>query len=154
MAKSVLAGAALATMAGIVLGGAMRPQLIFDGKPLGPQMMATGGGARANGPLDDSAAYANYSASIPDYVTGTDYVQPSYAQATYVQPAPPARQDRGKMAHNDEAPPQRSFNYARSAYDEPRTEIVYPSVYGGSAYEREAPLPPPPPEDDEPAIVG
>lgn len=154
MSKSVLAGAALATLAGIMLGGAMRPQLIFDGRPLGPQMMATGGGARANGPFDDSAAYASYSASIPDYVTGTDNVEPTYAQASYVQPAPPARQDREQTARNDEPPQQRAFSYTRTAYDEPRTEIVYPSVYGGSAYEREAPPPPPPPEDDEPAIVG
>lgn len=149
MSKSILAGAALATLAGIMLGGAMQPQLVFDGRPLGPQMMATGGGARANGPFDDSAAYANYSASIPDYVTGTDYVQ-----ASYVPPIAPARQGREQIARNDEPTPPQPIAYTRTAYDEPRTEVVYPSVYGGAAYEREAPPPPPPPEGDAPVIVG
>lgn len=149
MLKSILAGAALATIAGVMLGGAMRPQLIFDGRSLGPQMMATGGGARANGPHDNSAAYANYSASIPDYVTGTDYVQ-----APAPQPAAPTRAEHGQRWHDDEPAPSQPMAYARTAYDEPRTEIVYPSVYGGAAYEREAPPPPPLPEDDEPGFVG
>ncbi len=152
MSKSILAGAAVATIAGVMLGGAMRPQLIFDGRPLGPQMMATSGGSRADGPHDNSAAYANYAASIPDYVTGTDYVQ-----ASAPRPAAPDRPERPErvQAWRDDAPaPPQPRTYARTAYDEPRTEVVYPSVYGGAAYEREAPPPPPPPEDDEPGFLG
>lgn len=149
MSKSVLAGAAFAAVAGIMLGGSMRPQLVFDGRPLGPQMMATGGGARANGSFDDSAAYAKYSESIPDYVTGTDYVQAAYAPQ-----AAPVQQDRRQMAHNDEPAPPAPTAYARTVYDEPRTATVYPSIYGGASYEREAPPPPPPPEDDAPVVIG
>lgn len=129
----------------------MRPQLIFDGRPMGPQMFADGGGTRSTGPFDLRDAYAAYGGKLPTYVTGTDY-----AQAAYVEEAPIAEEPQqvAHNAHNNvEAPAQ--VTLARAAYDEPPTPIiVYPSVTGGTAYDRETPPAPTPSEDEAPTITG
>ena len=144
----ILCGAALAAVMGIMLGGSMRPQLIFDGRPMGPQMFADGGGARSTGPFDLRDAYAAYGGKLPSYVIGTDYAQTAYVEA------PPIAEERQQVVHNDVNAPA-PITLARAAYDEPPAPIiVYPSMTGGTAYEREAPPPPAPPEDEPPVITG
>jgi hypothetical protein len=145
---AILSGAALAAVAGILLGGAMRPQLAFDGRPMGPQMFANGGGPRSTGPFDPAAAYANYRAEIPTYVIGTDYLQQAYVEAA------PIAEERPQLAQNDE-PPAEPAPLTRATYDDsPLPEVVYPSVAGGRSYEAETPPPPAPPQDEAPTIIG
>jgi hypothetical protein len=147
-AATILSGAALAAVAGIMLGGAMRPQLIFDGRPNGPQMFANGGGPRSTGPFDPGGSYASYNGNIPVYVIGTDY-----AQAAYVA-APPVEEDHQQLARNDASPPEPAA-LTHAAYAEPPAPlVVYPSLAGGRPYEAETPEPPPPPEDEAPVITG
>ena len=145
---AILSGAALAAVLGIMLGGSMRPQLIFEGRPMGPQMFADGGGPRSTGPFDLRDAYAAYGGKLPSYVTGTDY-----AQTAYVEEAPIAEEPQ-RVAHDDTqapAPPP----LTRAAYGEPPAPIiVYPSVSGGTAYDAETPPPPAPPEGEAPVITG
>lgn len=142
-----LSGAAMAAVMGIMLGGSMQPQLIFDGRPMGPQMFADGGGPRSTGPFDLRDAYAAYGGKLPSYVIGTDY-----AQTAYVEEAPIAEEPQ--VAHNDVQEPA-PIALARAAYDEPPAPIiVYPSMSGGTAYEGETPPPPAPPEDEPPVITG
>ena len=144
-------GAALAAVLGIMLGGSMRPQLIFDGRPMGPQMFADGGGARSTGPFDLRDAYAAYGGKLPTYVTGTDYLQAAYVE----EPAPV---EEPQSAMRDQAEPLPPAPLTRAAYDEPRTPVViYPSEAGGFTYRAEAPpapAPPPPPQEDPVVVVG
>ena len=146
---TILSGAALAAVAGILLGGAMRPQLIFgDDRPSGPQVLANGGGPRSSGPFDPGGSYASYSGNIPEYVIGTDY-----AQAAYVA-APPIEEGHQKLASND-TPPAEPTTLTHATYDEPPAPlVVYPSLAGGRSYDAETPEPPPPPDDDPPVITG
>ncbi|MDB5425773.1 MAG: hypothetical protein JWQ29_3189 [Phenylobacterium sp.] len=145
---AILSGAALAAVAGLMLGGAMRPQLAFDGRPMGPQMFANGGGPRSTGPFDPGGSYAAYGAELPTYVIGTDYAQQAYVGA------PPIAEERRQIARNDVEPPEPA-PLARPAYDEPPLpEIVYPSIAGGRSYGEDAPAAPPPPDDAAPTITG
>jgi len=140
---TLFSGAALAAVLGVMLGGAMQPQLAFGDRPMGPQMFATGGGQRSTGPFDNGVSYATAGGEIPSYVIGTDYAQQAYVEA------PPIAEERRQLARNDD-PPQEPATMARGVYDEPAPiEVVYPSVAGGAAYGAE-----PPPEDDPPAITG
>ena len=145
---TILSGAALAAVAGIMLGGAMRPQLIFDGRPNGPQMFANGGGPRSTGPFDPGGAYASYSGEIPSYVIGTDY-----AQAAYVA-APPVEEDHQQLARNDTPPPEPMSPAHATNNEPPPPLVVYPSLAGGRSYDAGTPEPPPTPDDDPPTITG
>jgi len=49
----------------------MRPNLAGDGRPAGPQMLASSGGARSESPLAGAVTAVN-AGPLPDYVTGTD----------------------------------------------------------------------------------
>ena len=145
---AILAGAAVAAVAGIMLGGAMRPQLIFDGRPNGPQMFANGGGPRSTGPFDPGGSYASYSGNIPTYVIGTDYAQGAYVAA-------PPIEDGHQPPAAEEAAPSEPATMTRAMYDDaPPPLVVYPSLAGGRSYDAETPQPPPPPQDDPPVITG
>jgi hypothetical protein len=145
---AILSGAALAAVLGIMLGGSMRPQLIFDGRPMGPQMFANGGGPRSTGPFDLRDAYATYGGKLPTYVTGTDY-----AQTAYIEEAPVAEEPR-QVAHTTAENPA-PMTLARAAYDEPPAPIiVYPSMTGGSQYDNQTQPPPASSEDEAPTITG
>lgn len=145
---TILSGAALAAVLGIMLGGAMRPQLVFGDRPNGPQMFATGGGPRSTGPFDSGSSYANYGGAIPDYVIGTDYAQSAYVAA------PPVEEEPRRAAHNERTPPE-PVTLTHAAYDEPPAPlVVYPSVAGGRSYDADTPEPPPLQEDDRPVITG
>jgi hypothetical protein len=145
---AILSGAAFAAVAGILLGGAMRPQLAFDDRPMGPQMFAAGGGPRSTGPFDNGAAFASYREQIPTYVIGTDYAQQAYVEA------PPIAEDRPQMARNDQPPPE-APPLTRATYEEASLpEVVYPSMAGGRAYDAETPSPPALPDEEAPTIIG
>lgn len=127
----------------------MRPQLIFDGRPMGPQMFADGGGTRSTGPFDLRDAYAAYGGKLPTYVTGTDY-----AQAAYVD-EPAAVEEPNPAPARSEAETPRPVPLTRAGYEVTRLPlVVYPSEAGGAAYQAETPTPPAPPEDEPPTITG
>src|SRR5687767_11524241 len=71
--KSLFSGMALAAVAGLLTGGAMKPNLGTDDRPAGPQMFAGWSGTRSTGPFDDGMTFASYNGQIPDYVLGTDW---------------------------------------------------------------------------------
>ena len=148
---TLLAGAAVAAVLGIMLGGTMQPQLIFDGHPLGPQMSASGGGARSAGPFDQGGSNTAYPAGMPSYVVGTDHAQAAYDAAAPIAEDLAPRDD----AVGDEPEPTPPAPLARAPYDEPPLpEVVYPSVGGGPSYDAETPQPPPPPKDEPAANTG
>jgi hypothetical protein len=70
--RVVLSGAGLALAAGLLLGGAMKPDLLNDDLARGPQQLAALSGVRAAPPVELGAAMAAYGTRLPTYVLGPD----------------------------------------------------------------------------------
>ncbi|RAK60614.1 hypothetical protein DJ021_12755 [Phenylobacterium hankyongense] len=143
-------GAGLALVAGLLMGGAMKPNLGGDDRPAGPQMFAGWSGARSTGPFDDGASITAYSGQVPDYVTGTDWKKALAwpgEQVAYLEPQPRL---------TGEAQADVPTDYAQAAYVEPPpAQATYPSMSGGMDYRDRAaaaePAAPPPRTFDEDA---
>ena len=71
--RNLLAGLAVAAVAGLMMGSAMRPDLQLGDRPEGPQIFTGETAERSTGPFDDGAAFASYRGKAPDYVYGTDW---------------------------------------------------------------------------------
>ena len=71
-----LAGAGIVVVAGMMLGGALHPNLAGDDRPLGPQMLLGGSAARSDHIGDPGLSMASYPAALPAYVVGTDATRP------------------------------------------------------------------------------
>lgn len=67
--RELLAGMAVATAAGLLMGAAMRPDL-YEGELLAPQLFSV---APADHSIPDAAPPAAYVGPVPDYVYGTDW---------------------------------------------------------------------------------
>jgi hypothetical protein len=143
--KALLSGVGVAAVAGLLMGGAMKPNLGTDDRPAGPQILAGWSAERSTGPFDDGG-YANYADRIPDYVTGTDWRKALAEAEAPVEPAP------HRVAVREAAPEAVQFTQASidATPDEP---VTYPSMAGGTPNAADLPQPPPPP-DDEPSAEG
>lgn len=128
--NSIYAGAGIAAAAGLLMGMAMKPDLGWDDRPIGPQIVAASGGARASGPFDDSGFnYARYNGRVPDYVLGTDWkAQPLLALDAATPPAEPEPRSAPAEDTANEAP-----QFTRADYDVgAAVHVTYPSLDGGS----------------------
>jgi hypothetical protein len=124
--KELFAGAAIAAAAGMLMGAVAKPDLDADGRPAGPQMLASVGGARDAGPFaDDGATFARYGGKLPDYVLGTDF-----AKATSIYPSAYAPPPMKVVAYHDEPQPEVPVTHVAYA-DDPPAKPSYPSVDGG-----------------------
>ncbi|HEY8572648.1 hypothetical protein [Phenylobacterium sp.] len=65
-----LTGACVALAAGLLLGGAMKPELLSENLVSGPQQLSGRSGVRAIAAADDGAAMAAYRGNPPHYVLG------------------------------------------------------------------------------------
>jgi hypothetical protein len=65
-----LTGACVALAAGLLLGGAMKPELLSENSVSGPQQLSGRSGVRAIAAADEGAAMAAYRGNPPDYVLG------------------------------------------------------------------------------------
>jgi hypothetical protein len=141
--RALFTGVATAAMAGLLLGGMMKPNLGGDDRPEGPQIFAGWSGVRSTGPFDPGMTFADYQGKVPDYVVGTDWQAYAWKDEIAYDPAP-VRDDY------DNTPPEAPREYAQMRWQEPaRVEPLYPSVSGGVAYDvnarvAEAPAPPAP----------
>jgi hypothetical protein len=139
--KALGIGAGMALVAGLLMGAVAKPDLGWDDRPAGPQILAGWGGGRSTGPFDDGASFASYKGQIPDYVLGTDWKRALNPPAMTAEPSPEARETRMAAA---EEPPDLPLTHA--AYDEPpRAPPTYPSLQGGQTYGADL-LPPAHPE--------
>jgi len=148
--KRLLAGAAIAAVAGLMTGAAIQPALDAGGVHA-PQQLMSGGGPRAYAAGAEPGVGA-YRDQVPDYVTGADQVRP--------QPIEPEI-----LADDDRADPQADAAEAHAAtasaiaprrwQDEPRQAPLYPSEHGNTHYGADLPAPPEPPSDEaaEPAAA-
>jgi hypothetical protein len=116
------------------MGAAMKPQLVTDDRPGGPQTLSARAGARAAGATDGGLSYAAYSGQVPAYVTGTDAQRP--AEATFAPPPDTTAESYYVSPIRDEPLPRGEVRDARAAVYGVRAEhITYPSLDGGAAYD-------------------
>lgn len=132
LVKILLAGTAVALTAGVMLGGAMRPELAVGDRPGGPQMFANWSGTRSTGPFDPGTTFVSYPSSAPDYLLGTDSKRRMAwpdEQAATSQPATAVEPEAPAVA----APAQAPTVLTRAVYDEPAPATGgYPSLGGAS----------------------
>jgi hypothetical protein len=127
--KIFLPGAGLALAAGMLLGGAMQPQLYDGDRPAGPQMIADFAGVRSTGPFDPGTTFAAYHGQAPDYVLGTDWKKTMAWPDERVPVSAPSRE----TAADDAAPAEEPETLTRVAYAEPPALApihAYPSLGG------------------------
>src|SRR3954462_3122669 len=119
----------MAATAGLLLGGAMKPNLRGDDRPEGPQMFLGWSATRSTGPFDDGGAWAAYQGRTPDYVVGTDWSKaPVVVSDVAYEPAPSV--DYYAQAANERT------RYPQPTYVEPpREPPAFPSMSGGKAYD-------------------
>jgi len=126
--KELFFGAAIAAVAGMLMGAAAKPDLNADGRPAGPQMLASVSGPRAAGPFaDDGASFAAYHGKLPDYVLGTDF-----AKATSIYPSAYAPPPIKVVAYHDDPQPEAPVTHVAYA-DDPPAKPSFPSVDGGQS---------------------
>lgn len=95
-------GIAAAAVAGLLLGGTIKPQLREISGPDGPQMLAGVSGQRVYRDGYGEADLASWTGAPPDYVIGTDWLQPpTYPEVAAYEPPAYAYDDYSP----DEAPP-------------------------------------------------
>ncbi len=139
-------GSALALLTGIMLGGAMQPNLTEDFT--GPHTLVPGGGQRSVS-IASQQSVADYGAQLPDYVVGTDWTRPrelTLASADVAAAPEPAAEVT--VYTSDESSPD-PMNVVRTRWrDEARDPVSYPSDRGGLVYETDLPAPPPAPESE------
>lgn len=75
--RTLMCGAGAAAVAGLLLGGAMQPDLRGAAGPEGPQMTHRPMADRAGFQLFDSFRNAGLRGDPPDYVIGTDWTRPA-----------------------------------------------------------------------------
>lgn len=134
--KTLMQGAGAVAVAGLLMGGAMHPDLYKGDRPLGPQMLMGGAARGASAAADPGVGV--YAGAAPEYVIGTDWTRPKTPQ--YVRYAEAETGETGDvMAYEDTAPAQ----VTRTAWrDEPREAPSYPSERGNAYYEANLPAPP------------
>ncbi len=107
----------MAVAIGMMLGGAMHPNLVADDRPLGPQMLLGAGATRSPGLGDTGLEMASYPGALPTYVVGTDASKPfAVSQPPGVAEIRPAGQSQPeqtvaltRVAYGDPAPPDQDY---------------------------------------------
>jgi len=129
--KKLFAGAAGVAVAGVLCGAAMQPNLLSPGEAPGQQIQAGVSGVRV--PYDGTVAYSSYANGVPDYVIGTDWLQPPEYDLYQELPEPAYEDDVSMFDEPDPEP------VVAATWDEPPREPTrYPSMEGGVAYSAEA----------------
>jgi len=138
--KRLAMGAAVASLAGLMLGGAMRPNL-DEHEATGPRILM-GEHVERTLPAAYDRGVGAYQGELPEYVVGTDWTRP---RAVPVMQADPLPEEAGETVVYEAAPVLR---VASPTYREPAPEPLYPSLRGNTPYESDLPPPPAAPRPD------
>lgn len=140
-------GVAAASVAGLLCGAAMKPELREITGPDGPQMLSGVSGDRVYRDGYGDAALTSWSGEPPDYVTGTDWLRPPvYPDVVAYEPPPLdeyAYEEESYETYRAPAPPPYEL-----ADLEPRPAPRIPSLEGDVLAGVRLPPPPEPPVDD------
>ncbi len=97
-------GMAIATVAGLVIGGVSKPDIREFTELEGPQLLSGTSGVRLDPGIRQNATWTSYGGQVPDYVIGTDWTQPAYpVEMAEAEPEPEPQPARVV----DEGPPVR-----------------------------------------------
>jgi hypothetical protein len=136
--KSLLAGACLAAVSGLLMGSALRPNLRADDRPAGPQIVAGRGGDRAEGPSGDGlrTTLAAYGSAPPDYLLGTDWKYAVADRAWTGAVMDPAPAGSAEPTLDGDTPAVEMRDDANGialggSGERTRLAVTYPSVDGG-----------------------
>lgn len=122
--RPVFFGMAIATVAGLVLGGAFKPVLRESSDIDGPQILAGVSGVRTPPGYDQATDWTSQDGRLPDYVIGADWIaRPDTPYAA--EPVPEPEPDRVRPPREE---PVRFpvVNYQ----EEPTPPPNYPSLGG------------------------
>ena len=120
-------GMAIATVAGLAIGGVSKPDIREMTDLDGPQLLSGTSGERLAPGIRQNASWTSYGGQVPDYVIGTDWIQPAYpVEMAPAHPEPGADPEPARMVN--EAPPVRlaPVKYVSEAAAAP----WYPSMGG------------------------
>lgn len=131
-------GVAVAALAGLMLGGALKPTLADRGGPEGPQQLQPASGERVAF-IDSRSSFASYPDGLPDYVIGTDWLQP--AEAPVLEAPPELEEPVYEVAAWEPPPPHETYEEPEPEPSEP----AYPSMGGDILHGLSRPPPPGPP---------
>lgn len=152
--RTIGVGVAVAAVAGVLMGAALKPTLALADIG-GPQQLLAGGGERF-----ETAAYdegtAAYEGVLPDYVVGADWVkarQPQVSPARYAEPKPTAQAPEPEPEYEVvvyDSPDDLPARVIPAAWrDEVEAPPRYPSEVGNMPTESDLPVPPPAPAEND-----
>lgn len=152
--KTLLQGAAVVAVAGLLMGAVAHPNLRGEDEAAGPQMLMNGGGERGAQVISDPGVGV-YGGRIPEYVVGTDWTrpraEPAGTDATLSMDEPMVDTGPAVVFADSDDPAQ--LRMTRTTWqDAPRDPTTYPSARGGVSYEANLPAPPPAPEGEDLAL--
>jgi hypothetical protein len=127
--KSLFYGIAAATLAGLCVGGVLRPTLA-EGRIGGPQIALGDSGRLAYGDADYEGT-SSYPYGIPDYVIGTDHL---YQPVDYIPTSDAyAYEDTGWRNTAPDLPVIEPASYTPGAYQTASYDVTvhYPTQGGG-----------------------
>ncbi|CAN5478311.1 hypothetical protein BH10PSE5_BH10PSE5_16510 [soil metagenome] len=132
-------GMAIATVAGLILGGASKPDIREMTDLDGPQLLSGQSGERLGPGFRQTASWTGYNGQVPDYVIGTDWTRPAPVEMARAEPEPePAR------AVHEDAP----VRWTPAKYEsEPAPPPSYPSMGGDILAGLETAHAPPTPQE-------
>lgn len=140
--RHVFFGMAIATLAGLAIGGASKPDIREMTDLDGPQLVAGQSGQRLDPGFSQAANFTSHGGQVPDYVIGTDWVQPDHP-VEMAQAEPELEPQPARVIH--EEPPVR---LAPAKYEsEPVPPPSYPSMGGDILAGLQTALTPPPLEE-------
>ncbi|MDO9337353.1 MAG: hypothetical protein Q7T61_13200 [Caulobacter sp.] len=125
--KSLFYGIGVATLAGLMVGGVLRPTLAMD-RIGGPQIALGDSGRLAYG--DAEAGTSTYPYGVPDYVIGTDHL---YQQADYAASNEDYYVDASWRDAAPDLPVAEPASYEPASYQTASYDVTvhYPSQGGG-----------------------
>ncbi|MBW8812363.1 MAG: hypothetical protein JF588_02965 [Caulobacterales bacterium] len=129
------AGAAVAVVAGVLMGAAMKPDFGQE-RVLGPQYFSADGGLHQASYTSDPGVSV-YRGRIPDYVIGTDWTRPR-RETAYAPSSTEPREEPVAFTAEDEPPPSPMVMTYRTWREPPQEASSYPSVDGDVRYRSEA----------------
>jgi hypothetical protein len=140
--KALFLGLSVATVMGLLAGGAMKPVTTdFQG---GPQSLAPVSGHRAQRVFDETASWTSYGGDIPDYVIGADWIAPDMSAAAALDPEPEPPAPAAKK-------PERIVVEIAQVEEPPAPPPNYPSTGGDILAGMGSYSPPVPPQNVAPA---
>ncbi len=139
--RHVFFGMAIATLAGLAMGGASKPDIREMTDLDGPQLVAGQGGERLGPGFSQTASWTGYGGQVPDYVIGTDWIQSDHP-VEMAEADPEFEPEPARVVHEE-----RPIRLAPAKYESESAPPSYPSMGGDILAGLQAAHAPPPLEE-------